>query len=146
LALWQRALILFEQAPLFGQGFDSFAHIMDTVDLGTLDLGIGSNHPHSAVMQLLAEGGLTALAAFALLFGLAALPPGQAPRDRWRTAARLGTLAAGVTGPAIGLNLWSDVTAMLVIHPLTAFALFVPVSGGRAAVTACRGGTAPAPA
>lgn len=146
LELWQRALVLFEQAPMFGHGLDSYAHVLQTVHLGALDLGLGKSHPHSAVMQLMAEGGLTALIAFALLFTLAAVPPGPVTRDRWRTAARLGTLAAGVTGPAIGLNLWSDVTAMLVIYPLTAFALFVPSPGsaGTGRAMARPGGTAPA--
>jgi len=132
LELWQRALILFEQAPLFGHGFDSYATLQTQIERGSLGLGLGRNHTHSVVMQLLAEGGITALAAFGALLWLVARPPGARRRiasDRWREAARLGTLAAALTPPAIGLNLWSDVTTMLVVYPLLAFSLFVVPRG-----------------
>ncbi|MBB4313903.1 O-antigen ligase family protein [Roseospira marina] len=130
LELWQRALILFEQAPLTGHGFDSYATAQTTVDMGSLEFEVvGPNHTHSAAMQLLAEGGLPALVAFGLLFALAARPPGQDASDRWRIAARLGTLAAGLTPAALGVNLWSDVTTMLVVYPLLALTLFAPRAG-----------------
>jgi len=124
LDLWQRALVLFEQAPLFGHGFDTYANLMTEVDMGGLSIGFGRNHTHSVAMQLLAEGGIAALVVLGALLWLVGRSP-DARRDRWRNAARLGALAAAVTPPAIGLNLWSDVTAMLIVYPLLAFSLFV---------------------
>ncbi|WP_170294642.1 O-antigen ligase family protein [Roseospira navarrensis] len=145
LDLWQRALILFQQAPWTGHGFDTYAHIQGAVDMGTLTFEhVGRNHAHSAAMQLLAEGGAPALLALFGLLALLAFPPGRPRADRLREAARLGTLAAAVTPPAIGLNLWSDFTTMLVMYPLLAFALFVPARPD--ALSPGRGGTAPAPA
>ncbi|WP_176793281.1 O-antigen ligase family protein [Rhodospira trueperi] len=123
LELWQRALVLFEQAPLFGHGLDSFADLAPLIDLGPLDLGTGRYHPHAAVMQVLAEGGLVALVALALLLRL--LTDRPAFSARWPVAVRLAALAAAVTPPAIGINIWSDFTVALVVYPWLICALFV---------------------
>jgi len=123
LELWQRALVLFQEAPLFGHGLDSYADIAPHLDLGPLDLHLGRFHPHSVLMQLLAEGGLTAVAAFGLLVRLIIDRPRLTNRDQW--AVRLAALAAAFTPPAIGVNLWSDYTFALVLYPWLACALFL---------------------
>ncbi|MBB4284835.1 O-antigen ligase family protein [Roseospira goensis] len=131
LELWQRALILFQEAPLTGHGFDSFADAALAVDLGPLGLDMGRNHPHAAVMQLLAEGGVPAALAFALLVWLAASRPRLA--DATDTAARLAAVAAGLTPLAIGLNLWADISVALVLYPWLACGLFLAPAPDRPA-------------
>jgi O-antigen ligase len=123
LELWQRALVLFEQAPLFGHGLDSFADAAPLVDLGPLDMDTGRFHPHAAVMQVLAEGGLVALVAMVLVLRLLTDRPAFSARRP--VAVRLAALAAAVTPPAIGINIWSDFTVALVVYPWLICALFV---------------------
>jgi O-antigen ligase len=123
LELWQRALVLFQQYPLFGHGLDSFADAAPLINLGPLDMDTGRFHPHAAVMQVLAEGGLVALVAMVLVLRLLTDRPTFSARRA--VAVRLAALAAAVTPPAIGVSIWSDFTVALVVYPWLISALFV---------------------
>ncbi|MBM6777642.1 O-antigen ligase family protein [Collinsella tanakaei] len=69
--IWEKAIKLFAQAPLFGQGIDQ------TV---TTFLKIGQTHCHNIALEILYTGGLTAFSF--LIIGIIASSPNRRPMSR----------------------------------------------------------------
>jgi O-antigen ligase len=96
-ALWQEALWMFAQAPLFGAGFGQFAaqHFEHSVLFGPVtDVGL-PNNAHNIVLHLMAETGLigASLIVGGIAFWLAGLRGARASCELWWLLAMAAILA-----------------------------------------------------
>jgi O-antigen ligase len=129
LTVWQEAIPLIRENPVFGIGPDAVKTKAD--ELGMFDHGkLPPGHFHSTPIQYAVDRGLPALAAWvalvaAFLWGGARLVRRHAPRDDWRvTAAVLGAWGAFlgfVVSSLVHFN-WGDSEPMIMTWALMGIA------------------------
>ena len=74
LLMWQSAIAIFEDYPVFGVGQDQFGGVYNTKYISPLakerpETGSHHGHPHNNFFKFLAEGGIVGITAFLLLHG-----------------------------------------------------------------------------